>query len=47
MQLTKEIRKKFKEIVKEYGRIAAPWVQYKYKLNFKEASKLIKEFENG
>jgi len=33
------------EIKKKYGQISPTWLQYKYKISFKEAEKVLKEFD--
>lgn len=44
MQITKEIRRTINEIKKRHGQVSESWLQYKYKISFKEAEKVLKEF---
>jgi len=47
MELTKEIRKKLREMKKLYGNVSVSWIQYKYHVSFKEAERIREEFLNG
>lgn len=45
-QLSKEIMRAIKIVKKLHGQVSISWIQYKFKLSFKEAEKILGEF-NG
>lgn len=44
MIITKELLKAMKAIQKKYGNVSASYLQYKYRVSFKEAERLRGEF---
>jgi hypothetical protein len=41
MEITKDIRKKFFEIKRTYGKVSIPWVQFKFHVTYEEAENMI------